>query len=946
LPAACDAAWSRLQAQGRSMEHFAASSERLVSKKDALVKEATAIAAFQRRYELRRGERRVLRSRRLPTLAALARTPPLPPVNTPAAAAASSASGVASLGGRSPHRHPRLRFARLFSALDRLATVRRDAVLILTGHTQPTPQQQAQTAGGLQAEDAGAAAVSASASSSAGPGGGRLQSLLGLPLVESAHEQGQRAAALLGQWCVEQCAAAGQGQGQVQGRWEGGGGSSGGGESDSEDEDWEGRRGRADDAASVSSTSSSDSGGSTSSAESGSSSSDSDRHERTGRRRRDGGLPMDAASAAAAEADSILRAMNCATAVNGDTADEGPVEAGGREAGLGGGRGAAVAVARMGSPVDLLRVALTYLAECRPLQLRPCQEAYATARSSDLTRRFLLALGGGGGAQGGGRASLASSASCSSGSVLGASALGHSISLSAHDPIRYVSDILAWMLGALAEEAEAATAIFGSVSGGTSDTMSFGAADASSDAPSASASAALGLSEVLEQLTSAIARPLTLRIDHALANAASASSSSSSSSASPSSAGATSDHPLSGAGVGEYASLSAALVQLYGAIDVLEFYSNRLQASASVAPPASRTASSASLSSAASGASSASSTAAFGSGGWQLSPDSALVSALRGCKEKALARYVSVLDSAGRHLSTRRDFFQADLSTSPLVFSVAFTLTELLKCEQRPMSQCLSALPSLGMTASKLLEPLLLACRQGMEGLKLADTACFMVNCLSALHSALLPFAQARSSGVDAAGTEGEAASLWAQRLSAETTQWCESLVQEACSESLAGTDVLTKMSAMRTFSGAAAGSAGATMSRSAGLTPAEILPCVTQFADTLRSFAGGAGGATGRGVDLAASFAGQRLPAGIRSGSCFDRIDHPGIRGRLRRDLASVLLAAWTRLQGDVLEPVHGYVADVETAADDKARAAASALVSLVREFSPAKVALLLDLK
>ena len=93
-----------------------------------------------------------------------------------------------------------------------------------------------------------------------------------------------------------------------------------------------------------------------------------------------------------------------------------------------------------------LRRALTFLATLRPAFCRACQEAATACRRGAFVKNFVRALSSGGGSAGLGSP--------------GGGVRGRPIDASAHDAVRYVSDLCAWVHLHMAEEEEAFTGAF------------------------------------------------------------------------------------------------------------------------------------------------------------------------------------------------------------------------------------------------------------------------------------------------------------------------------------------------------------------------------------------------------------------------------------------------------------------------------------------------------
>ena len=92
----------------------------------------------------------------------------------------------------------------------------------------------------------------------------------------------------------------------------------------------------------------------------------------------------------------------------------------------------------------MLQIAIRYLRKL-PIYFSQCQDLVVNSRRSQLVQRFVVALTQGG----------------PSGQVFRA------IDLHAHDAVRYIGDMLAWMHQAIASEEEFLEAVFGDQSGGT-----------------------------------------------------------------------------------------------------------------------------------------------------------------------------------------------------------------------------------------------------------------------------------------------------------------------------------------------------------------------------------------------------------------------------------------------------------------------------------------------
>jgi hypothetical protein len=182
-----------------------------------------------------------------------------------------------------------------------------------------------------------------------------------------------------------------------------------------------------------------------------------------------------------------------------------------------------------------------------------------------------------------------------------------------------------------------------------------------------------------------------------------------------------------------------------------------------------------------------------------------------------------------------------------------------------------------------LLEPLLEVCRAGGDGLRVADTAVYLLNNISALTSVLTPYPF----------TAG-----WVQRLASETAVWEDALVHQASNDVLQRCGLLAKLSSLRTVA------PPAVAAMLPGLTLTDLRPSVQAF------------------------YAELTAPSFI---AMFDRVANPRVRSRVRRETAAVLAAAYARLVEAVRGATAGY-----TAAD----------VAVMLPQSPEQVEVLLDLR
>jgi hypothetical protein len=271
-----------------------------------------------------------------------------------------------------------------------------------------------------------------------------------------------------------------------------------------------------------------------------------------------------------------------------------------------------------------------------------------------------------------------------------------------------------------------------------------------------------------------------------------------------------------------------------------------------------------------------------------------LLAALAGAQEGAAARFRELLAVQAARIRASPPAFPTDLTACGLVLDAAGTLEGVMRVYQASLasaaeakmsaaSASAAAAPSdagaagvppnvlatsieIGGVLDAVLEPLLEVCRAGAEGLRVSDTAVYMLNNAAALQGALAPFPF----------TAG-----WVQRLASEIAAWEEALVQQVANDLLAGCGLLAKLTAMRGHDAGAAG--GLPMAALPTLAVDDLRPVVAGFYAELTS------------------------PSLI---SLFDRVGNPRVRSRVRRDTAAVLAAAYARLYADVGEPANGYAA------------------------------------
>ena len=437
----------------------------------------------------------------------------------------------------------------------------------------------------------------------------------------------------------------------------------------------------------------------------------------------------------------------------------------------GGGGGTSVGARRVAA-ARMLQAGTRALREARPAYFRACQEVAVGACKAQLVRRLLRALTGGGATGGGGGSG-------------GGGSDGRPIDASAHDPLRYVGDICAWVHAAMVEQSDAFASLF--YAGGAAPPPP---PPPSADAPAATVGAApLSVPDMLAALSDAIARPVTVRIDQVVGT-------------------------------------QTSVVTAFRLADSLSFYEATV--------------------------------------GALVTPDAPLVAALAASRAAAGGRLASNLKSTGERYRTSPHTFPTDLAASALVASAAALLRDLL----RACSEALSSPPPADMDTllAGLLPPLIDSCRASADGLRVTDTAVYMLNNLAALSSTLALYG-------------GAPAGAWVARLRAEMASWEEGLVQAAANDLLTACGLMAKLTALRAAAGGSGGGGG--LAGQPGLAAADWRPVLAAF------------------YALLSSSAVLQL---------HDRIVAPDVRTRVRHDTMAVLSAAYARVYADLSAPAAGY--------------------------------------
>lgn len=455
-----------------------------------------------------------------------------------------------------------------------------------------------------------------------------------------------------------------------------------------------------------------------------------------------------------------------------------------------------------------LKRALCVLKSSRPVYFNSCGDAIAAARRSALVKSFLRALTG----------AAPPTAASSATSAAGVPSSSRAIDASAHDPLRYIGDMLAWTHLATAEEREMLAYLLPpheAEQGGVPETKDAGepaaAAVGGSTAPSPAS--------LLTVIVDGISKPLRVRIEQMVTSQA----------------------------------MSSSLITLFRVLDLLAFYTARFHD--------------------------------------MVDHDaSALVAALRACFDRTLSVFRDACAATSARIRASTLALPHDLTPSSLTTGTLTLADELLKAGDKCMYAGGDAagivLPPVTDALTALLEPLLAACRASAEGLRLTDTATYMLNNLAALHAVL--------------ASSSPAAAPWVHRLASEMNSWEESLVQAAANDMLAACGMLAKLAAVKAASDA---SSSGVLASTPGVTPDELRPVINAFLASLAS------------------------PAYV---TLYDRVQNARVRSRVRRDTGAVLAAAYARLYDAVTSPRAGYTALCDVTA-------------MLRQ-TPAQVALLAD--
>jgi hypothetical protein len=436
----------------------------------------------------------------------------------------------------------------------------------------------------------------------------------------------------------------------------------------------------------------------------------------------------------------------------------------------------------------------------------------------------------------------------------GAAAPSRPIDLHAHDPPRYAGDMLAWVHLALAELREALLGLFGADADRTASLLSSSAAAAAADDDATTPP--LTTASMLAEVSSGVARPLCARLEAAAAGLRGG---------------------ASGAGAG------AAQLRI---LDVVCFYEGTLGA-----------------------------LLRGGGGGGGGGGDAPLLAALARTRGALAAALLADVGASAGAYAAGGGKFAADLGASAAVVAGGAAAADLLRAAAAALAPgaAMAALGGAGAVLDALLPPLLAGCRAGAEGLRLGDTATYMVNNVAALRAALAPHAEREQDDDGAAGgAPPPPVRGWLRRLDAETEEWEKSLVQQAANDMLAATGLLAVLHALARRDGAGDGAGGAAAAAAAGAPPRSAQPGFTPaaLAPVLRA------------VDAQA--------AAADASGLFARVAAPASRARLRRAVLQVLAAGYARVYAEVRDPAARYDAAAQAALLQKTPAQVEAMLDL----------------
>jgi conserved oligomeric Golgi complex subunit 6 len=400
--------------------------------------------------------------------------------------------------------------------------------------------------------------------------------------------------------------------------------------------------------------------------------------------------------------------------------------------------------------IDLmLQTAIRYLRKL-PIYFAQCQDLVVNSRRSQLVQKFVVALTQGG----------------PSGQVFRA------IDLHAHDAVRYVGDMLAWMHQAVASEEEFLEAVFGeardgskssdkagsrgkeAVSAGTAEGADKeGEGDGEVDGEgSAKQQALVGLSvtELLARCLQGLGRPLRVRITQTLES-------------------------------------RAGLEVLYTLTDLLCFYEQT-----------------------------------FG----RLVPiENAVHSTVKGCLNECKRLFISGLNKQADVLVQSPAAYPLDLTAAHATKECCRQIHEILRVQ----SGAMSAMPMdpndpcyVDTVLGSIIQPLLQSCRMGAQSLSQGDMAIFMLNNVSSIHHEIADATKHHD--------KSDSSHSWFEHLNTEATTWVDVLIAEEVSRTLRRSDMDKLLELMEVIP------TGIVASQQTGLSPDRVGTVMRAFYASLFS--------------------------------------------------------------------------------------------------------------
>jgi len=352
-----------------------------------------------------------------------------------------------------------------------------------------------------------------------------------------------------------------------------------------------------------------------------------------------------------------------------------------------------------------LQIAVRFLRDL-PVYFAQCQDLVISSRRTQLVQRFVVALTQGG--------------------PLGQ--VFRAIDMHAHDSVRYVGDMLAWMHQTIAGETEFLEAVFGDQTDpstySTSRRKSPGTprnrktiipsqseVSPDTDEGSNKVEGALSLEELLVRSLQGLGRPLRVRIMQTL-------------------------------------EARQALEVLYPLTDLLSFYEQTLQ---DIIPR-----------------------------------ENAVHSAVRDCLQECKQLFLSSLNKQAETLVQSPSSYPLDLTTAMSTRECAKQIQEVLRVHDT----ALSSVPSdpldechVDNVLGCIIQPLLQSCRVGGQALRGADMAIFMLNNVAAIKHEL-------REGARQSDSTQRATSSWLAQLAEETNIWVQVLVREETERTLKRSDL------------------------------------------------------------------------------------------------------------------------------------------------------------